>query len=96
MTEDLHIRHLKEVWRPEGPLQASLAQALGFLDAEPPPRLKVRQQLGEPLDLAQELRDLQNAIQRGIDKVDVVLGDPDLEEEPDMEEGGDLEAETGA
>lgn len=78
-----HLQYLAEVvWAPGGPLQASLAAALG--QPAPPVKLKSRAPQEPARDtIATALRDLHDAIQRGIEKVDEVMGDPDLEPEPD-------------
>lgn len=71
MREALNLRHLAEVWRPEGPLQASLAVALG-LRKDPIKRLS----------RAERRARAEARIERAIAKLDGLDGDPDLELEP--------------
>jgi hypothetical protein len=99
MTDALHLRHLESVWAKDGPLQASLAEALRAPETTPPPSrppviLKSVHRLRETIE-GEVDRHLTLA-HKWIAKLDQMDGDTDLEEEPDLEDGSDAEAETGS
>jgi hypothetical protein len=73
MREALNLRHLAEVWRPEGPLQASLAVALGLRKDRTPIKR---------LSRAERRARAEARIERAIAKLDGLDGDHDLELEP--------------
>jgi hypothetical protein len=87
MSVALHLRHLEQVWAVDGPLQASLMQALSDPrpTAEPAPVLKAARKLRSRIELM---------VENGLALLDRLDGDPD--HEPDADElDVDLEPSLG-
>ena len=76
MAEALHLQHVAWVWRPDGPLQASLARALGTepTPSKPTPKLQT---------VAKRRARIEARIERWIDRLNRLDGDPDSEADPD-------------